>query len=705
MSLASVSIGRTYPVGATVEPSGVNFCIYSRHATAIELLLFDAADAATPSQVIRLDPEQNHTYHYWHVFVEGTGAGQLYDYRAYGPSEPDQGLRFDPSKVLVDPYALAIANSENYHRDRAMQAGDNAAYALKSVVVDPAAYDWEGDTPIRRPFVDAVIYEMHVGGFTRRPSSGLDPIKRGTYAGLIEKIPYLQDLGILTVELMPVQQFDSQEAPGLSNYWGYQPIAWFAPHRAYSSRTDPSGPVDEFRDMVKALHRAGIEVILDVVFNHTAEDDETGPTLSLRGLDNPTYYLLDSNQPACYVDYTGCGNTINGNETIVRRMILDCLRHWVQHMHVDGFRFDLASILSRGEDGQPLKDPPLLWDIETDPILANTKIIAEAWDAAGLYQVSTFVGDRWAVWNGQYRDNVRRFVKSDAGLVSKLADSLMGSANLYRQPERDPNRSVNFITAHDGFTLNDLVSYNEKHNEANGEGNTDGSNDNFSWNCGAEGPTDDAAIEALRLRQIKNFLTILLMSQGRPMLLMGDEVRRTQHGNNNAYAQDNEIAWFDWNDVDRHRDLWRFASSLIHFYQQSPIFRDRRFWSEPGGTDVTWHGVHLNQPDYGYDSHSLALELAHPDSQAHWHIMLNAYWEPLDFDLPELPPGQQWHRLVDTALASPDDFCNLPPVVPIDKHQYRAQARSSVVLIAGLAPSADAHVPLRPGSHDSVVQR
>jgi isoamylase len=677
--------GRSYPIGATVEPDGVNFCVYSRNATAIDLLLFDTADAATPSQVIRLDPDLNHTYHYWHVFVEDVGAGQLYGYRAHGPSEPERGLRFDPTKLLIDPYALALANTENYRRDKAMQPGDNAAYALKSVVVDPTIYDWEGDTPLRRPFVDAVIYELHVGGFTRHPNSGIDPTKRGTYAGLIEKIPYLQDLGLLAVELMPVQQFDAQEAPTLTNYWGYQPIGWFAPHRAYSSRQDPIGPVDEFRDMVKALHRAGIEVILDVVFNHTAEDDETGPTLSLRGLDNPTYYLLDPENPARYVDDTGCGNTIDGNETIARRMILDCLRHWVQHLHVDGFRFDLASILSRGEDGQPLKDPPLLWDIETDPVLANTKIIAEAWDAAGLYQVSTFVGDRWMVWNGQYRDTVRRFVKSDAGLVGQLADSLMGSANLYRQSERDPSRSVNFITAHDGFTLNDLVSYNEKHNAANGEENRDGSNDNFSWNCGAEGvtPLGDPAIEGLRQRQIKNFLTILLMSQGRPMLLMGDEVRRTQQGNNNAYPQDNEISWFDWSDVERHADLLRFTRGLIHFHQQSPIFRDRRFWSEPGGTDVIWHGVRLNQPDFGNQSHSLAVELMHSDSQSHLHAMFNAYWEPLLFELPELSAEEHWQCLADTARASPTDLSDPMVILPIDQHQYQVQARSSVILVAG----------------------
>jgi glycogen operon protein len=677
--------GHSYPIGATVEPGGVNFSVYSRNATSIELLLFDSAGAAAPSQVVRLDPEQNRTYHYWHTFVENVGAGQLYGYRAYGPNAPDRGLRFDALKLLIDPYAFATTNNENYRRDKASQPGDNTAYAVKSVVVDPAEYDWEGDMPIRRPFVDAVIYEMHIGGFTRHSSSGIDPSRRGTYAGLIEKIPYLQDLGILAVELMPVQQFDAQAAPVLTNYWGYQSVAWFAPHRGYSSQRDPLGPVNEFRDLVKALHRAGIEVILDVVFNHTAEGDEHGPTLSLRGLDNPTYYLLDADNPARYIDDTGCGNTIDGNETITRRMILDCLRHWVQHMHVDGFRFDLASVLSRGEDGLPLKDPPLLWDIETDPILAGTKVIAEAWDAAGLYQVSSFIGDRWAVWNGQYRDNVRRFIKSDPGTVNNLANSLMGSANLYRQPEREPDRSVNFITAHDGFTLNDLVSFNEKHNQANGEDNRDGSNDNNSWNCGVEGPTEELSVEAIRERQIKNFLTILLMSQGRPMLLMGDEVRRTQQGNNNAYAQDNEISWFDWNDVERQASLLRFVRGLIHFHQRSPLFRDRRFWDQPGGVEVTWHGVYLDHPDLGEDSHTLAFELSHPDSRECLHTMLNAYWEPLTFDLPGLPAGLQWHRLVDTALASPADFNDPPEPMPDNQRQYRLEARSSVILVAGAA--------------------
>jgi len=683
MSAHGTTAGHSYPIGATVSAAGVNFCVYSKHATSIELLLFDQPDDAQPSQTIRLDPDQNRTYHYWHIFVQGLAAGQLYGYRAAGPNEPAAGLRFDSDKLLLDPYTLAAANTENYDRAKAIGPGDNTGCAMKSVVVNPAQYDWEGDTPIQRPFVDAIIYEMHAAGFTRNPNSGVAPAKRGTYAGLIEKIPYLQDLGILTVELMPVQQFDAQAAPVETNYWGYQPVAWFAPHRAYSSQADPLGPVNEFRDLVKALHRAGIEVILDVVFNHMAEGNASGPVLSLRGLDNPTYYILDPANPARYIDDTGCGNTINGNETIVRRMILDCLRHWVEHMHVDGFRFDLASSLSRNEHGRPVERPPVLMDIEADPVLAGTKIIAEAWDAAGLYQVGNFAGDRWAVWNGKFRDHVRKFVKSDSGMVGPLADCLTGSPDLFRQPGRDPSRSINFITAHDGFTLSDLVSYDNKHNLANGENNADGANDNNSWNCGAEGATDDPEIETLRLRQVKNFLTILLVSEGQPMLLMGDEVRRTQQGNNNAYCQDNAVTWFDWDDAKRHADVLRFARGLIHFHQQSDLFHGRTFWNQPGAAKITWHGVRLNQPDWGDNSHALAFELLHPQGEEHVYVMLNAFWEQLSFELPTLPSEQTWHRLVDTSLESPQDFSDPPQPLPAERDQYRCDARSSVILVSG----------------------
>jgi glycogen operon protein len=578
---------------------------------------------------------------------------------------------------------MCLMENGNYSRAAAIRPGDNTANAIKSVVVDPGAYNWEGDAPLNTPFSDAIIYETHVGGFTRHPNSGVEPAKRGTYAGMIEKIPYLVNLGIKTVELMPIQQFDALDAPpGMPNYWGYQSLAFFAPHRAYSSRRDPLGPVDEFRDLVKALHRAGIEVILDVVFNHTAEGGIGGPTLSMRGLDNPTYYFLDSSNPANYVDFTGTGNTVDTNETIVRRLILDCLRHWVQNMHVDGFRFDEATILSRGEDGTPLLNPPILWDIETDPVLAGAKIIAEAWDAAGLYEVNTFVGDRWAVWNGQYRDTVRRFVKGDAGMVGDLADSLVGSGNFFQRPQGDPNRSINFVTAHDGFTLNDLVTYNQKNNLPNGENNKDGTDNNLSWNCGFEGPTADPTIEALRQQQIKNFLSILFVSQGQPMLVMGDEVRRTQLGDNNAYDQDNEISWFDWSAIPRQKDIFRFVSSFNQFRLQSVIFRDRHFWGEPDSAAVTWHGMNLYQPDWSLDSHALALELAHPNSPEHYHILFNAYWQPLSFSLPPLPVSQKWGCMVDTSLGSPADFSSPPRPLKLGQQQYLAQARSVVILAA-----------------------
>ena len=410
-------------------------------------------------------------------------------------------MRFDPTKILLDPYGRGVVVPRNYSRDAAARlGGDNAANAMKSVVVDPHAYDWEGDTPLCHPSSRTIIYEMHVRGFTRHPSSGVSGRTRGTYAGLIEKIPYLQQLGISAVELLPVFQFDAQDAPsGRVNYWGYAPVSFFAPHQGYSSRRDPLGPVNEFRDMVKALHRAGIEVILDVVFNHTAEGDHRGPTLSFRGLENSTYYILEQDRSR-YTNYSGTGNTFNANHPIVRRMIVDSLRYWVQEMHVDGFRFDLASILDRDESGNLMPSPPVLWDIESDPVLASTKLIAEAWDAAGLYQVGSFIGDSWREWNGRFRDDVRSFFRGDERSVAALADRLVGSPQIYGHKEREAEQSVNFVTCHDGFTLNDLVSFSQKHNEANGEDNRDGANDNRSWNWGVEGPTDDLAVERLRNR-------------------------------------------------------------------------------------------------------------------------------------------------------------------------------------------------------------
>jgi isoamylase len=529
---------------------------------------------------------------------------------------------------------------------------------------------------------------MHVAGFTRHPSSGVTAQLRGTYAGMIEKIPYLRDLGITAVELLPVFQFDQQDCPlGLVNYWGYSPVSFFAPHAGYSSRKDALGPVDEFRDLVKALHRAGIEVILDVVYNHTAEGDAGGPTVCFRGLANEVYYILDQDR-ARYANYSGTGNTLNANQAIVRRMILDSLRYWVAEMHIDGFRFDLAAILARDENGRPLDNPPALWDIETDPVLADTKLIAEAWDAAGLYQVGTFIGDSWKEWNGRFRDDVRRFVKGGRGAVRVLAQRMLGSPDIFEHREREPEQSINFVTCHDGFTLNDLVSYNGKHNEANGQANLDGMDNNVSWNCGIEGPSEDVAVERLRRRQVKNFMVTMLTSIGTPMLLMGDEMRRTQRGNNNAYCQDNEVSWLDWSLLDRHRDLHRFVQMLIaHRLRGIEMGKESLELSLNEllrRAEIDWHGVRLGQPDWSDDSHSLACTIR-PGLHhfPFWlHMMSNAYWEALDFDLPHVPETavSGWQRWIDTAREPPEDI-NDPPWAPLVRGtQYRVMARSMATL-------------------------
>jgi glycogen operon protein len=683
----TVPSGRSFPLGATLENGGVNFCVFSRKASAVELLLFDRTCDTEPARVIHLDAPTHRTYHYWHAFVPGLHAGQVYAYRAVGPVDPARGLRFDPTKVLLDPYGRAVVVPHGYDRLAASRPGENTSVAMRSAVLDPDAYDWEGDAPLRRPFATTVIYEMHVAGFTRHPSSGVVPQKRGTYAGMIQKIPYLQDLGITAVELLPVFQFDPQDCPpGLTNYWGYSPVSFFAPHAGYSSRRDPIGAVDEFRDLVKALHHAGIEVILDVVYNHTAEGNHEGPTLSFRGLDNGTYYLLQSDR-ARYADYTGTGNTLNANEAVVRRLIVDSLRYWVTHMHVDGFRFDLASVLSRDESGCPLHRPPVLWDIESDPVLAGTKLIAEAWDAAGLYQVGSFGGDAWQEWNGKFRDDVRRFVKSDNDTVLAFGHRCFGSPDLYGHNDRGPEQSINFVTSHDGFTLNDLVSHNHKHNEANGEGGRDGSDANLSWNCGVEGPSADPEIERLRHRQVKNFLATTLLSLGTPMLLMGDEVRRTQRGNNNAYCQDAETSWFDWTLVDQHRDLHRFVKTLIG--QRLMLGKELGIEGVSLNellqqAEIHAHGVRLNAPDLSPDSHSLAFTVRNKRRAVMFHVMFNAYWEPLTFELPHPGPdaGTCWRRWIDTDRDAPHDVCDSPPAPPVEDASYTVQPRSLVVLFA-----------------------
>ena len=657
--------GRSSPLGATPSLRGVNFSIFSRQAAGVQLLLFDGVDDGRASRVIRLDPSANRTYHYWHVFVPNVRPGQLYAYRVEGPP------------------------------------GDNAGTAMKSVVIDVSAYDWEGDALLRRPSSQTIVYEMHVGGFTRHPSSGLPEKTRGTFAGLIEKIPYLKRLGITAVELLPVFQFDSQDAPpGRVNYWGYAPVSFFAPHQGYSSRRDPLGAVDEFRDMVKALHRAGLEIILDVVFNHTGEGDHRGPTLSFRGLDNTTYYILEADRSR-YANYSGTGNTLNANHPIVRRMILDSLRYWVETMHVDGFRFDLASILDRDESGKVMPNPPVLWDIESDPALAGTKLIAEAWDAAGLYQVGSFVGDSWKEWNGRFRDDVRSFFRGEEGTIGRFVDRLIGSPSLYGHKQREPEESVNFVTCHDGFTLNDLVSYDWKHNDANHEGNRDGSednrdgaDDNRSSNYGVEGPTEDPAVDTLRTRQVKNFLTVTMLSAGMPMILMGDELRRTQGGNNNAYCQDSEISWFDWTLVTTRADVHRFVTLL----NARRVLRDVEHEQRRVAlnqllrqADITWHGVKLGEPDWRPSSHSIALTVRSALDSALYHVILNAYWVPLEFELPSLGrgPDDSWRRWIDTSLDSPHDIVDWQCATMVPGHIYRAEPRSVVVLFADIGADDD----------------
>ncbi|MFI0347718.1 MAG: glycogen debranching protein GlgX [Chthoniobacterales bacterium] len=683
-----VQFGKSFPLGATPFPEGVNFSIFSKQSTGAELLLFDHSEDPKPSQVISLSPQYNRSYYYWHVFVPGIKAGQIYAWRIDGPYDIARGLRFDSSKVLLDPYGKCITSPSRRSRKAAAALGDNCDKAIKNIVIDSNLYNWENDKPPLHPFSRTIIYEMNVGGFTKNPNSSVSPEKRGTYAGVIEKIPYLKDLGITAVELLPIFAFDDQYAPeGLSNAWGYQPLAFFAPHPQYSSRPEPMAALDEFRDMVKALHQANIEVILDVVFNHTAEGAEYGPTISFRGLANNIYYILEKNN-SIYSDYTGCGNTLNANESIVRRLIIDSLRYWVEEMHVDGFRFDLASILSRDEFGVPMATPPILWDIESDPVLSTIKLIAEAWDAAGLYQVGSFPGDVWKEWNGRFRDDVRSFIKGDKNSVRTLAYRMTGSPDIYERESREPEQSVNFITCHDGFTLNDLVSYNEKHNEANKEENRDGSDRNLSWNCGIEGPTNNPEIEKLRNRQIKNFLTILFFSVGIPMILAGDEVRRTQRGNNNAYCQTGEISWFDWSLLEKHADIYRFTKQLINFRLNRKLLCKNYHQTLQDlliEKDIQWHGIKLHSPDFTPDSHSLAATIQNREDRMMLHVMINAYWEKLTFEIPPLKRShERWHRCIDTALDSPNDILPWKKAPKVHSNAYDVEARSIVILVSAI---------------------
>ncbi|WP_088891416.1 glycogen debranching protein GlgX [Leptolyngbya ohadii] len=684
--------GKAFPFGASVVPGGVNFSIYSNHATAATLVLYHKGQ-----------PEPFAEIPFLREFRLGNVVSMVvldldyenleYGYRIDGPYSPREGHRFDPTKILLDPYAQAIGGREIW--GETPRSNDFYPYRARIVTED---FNWEDDRPLEIPTEDLVIYEMHVRGFTRHASSGVSSDKRGTYAGLIEKIPYLKELGVNCVELMPIFEFDELDNPRqnpltgerLYNYWGYSTIGFYAPKAGYSSA--PGQQVNELKTLIKALHHNGIEVILDVVFNHTAEGNEQGETISFRGLDNKTYYMLAPD--GSYYNFSGCGNTLNCNHPVVRNFVLDCLRYWASEYHIDGFRFDLASILGRAPNGEPLINPPLLEILAYDPVLAKCKLIAEAWDAGGLYQVGSFprYHQRWEEWNGKYRDAMRNFLKG-TGDVKEIALRLQGSPDLYAKSGGTVDSSVNFITAHDGFTLADLVSYNEKHNEANGEDSRDGANDNESWNCGVEGVTADPDILNLRQRQMRNAIALLMVSQGIPMILMGDEMGRSQQGNNNTYCHDSELNWLNWNLLKTNLSFFRFVKNCIAFRHAHPMLRNRQFFTGEdymgfGFPDISWHGVEAGKPDWADYSRALAFLLCgkyakggteHDDFI---YVAMNTHWEPHSFELPKLPPGLTWHTFINTFAKSPQDI-HEPGTEPsiVNQKQILVGERSVVVLL------------------------
>ena len=656
-----ISRGHSLPLGSSLQRDGVNFSIFSRHSTGVTLVVFPSNESEETVE-FPLDPRFNRTGDVWHAFVRGLDAGVRYGFRAERLCDPSSPFhRYDPTHILIDPYATAVSGGETWGEGLHLETSRTPGQVKHrySLVVDDT-FDWGSDQPLNTHLADSIIYEMHVRGFTQHGSSGVT--MPGSFSAIVEKIPYLKELGITAVELMPVTEFEENDNPRtnpltgelLRNFWGYHPISFFALKAAYAAKV--SNPLVEFKQMVKALHEAGIEVILDMVFNHTAEGDDRGPTLCFRGLDNKIYYILDP-QTGEYANYSGCGNTLNCNHPVVRWLILQSLRYWVTEMHVDGFRFDLASILGRGTDGSVLANPPLLEAIAGDPVLANTKLIAEAWDAAGLYQVGTFPNwGRWAEWNGKFRDDVRRFVKGDANMVPLVATRMAGSADLYQEDGRAPFHSINFVTSHDGFTLMDLVSYNWKHNQANGENNTDGSDENHSWNCGEEGRSSNPAVNRLRKQQMKNLVSILLLSQGVPMILAGDEMGRTQQGNNNPYCQDNEISWIDWRLLHQNRDLFRFFKQLIAFRKKHAILRRRTYQDPDEVPDFIWHGVKPGQPDWGWHSRFLGLQLVGGKTASDILILANSYEGQLTVELTHPSHHKQWYRFVDTSLSPPQDI-------------------------------------------------
>lgn len=691
----AIRSGVPFPLGAHARGEGVNFAIFSRHADGVRLDLFDQPEDAHPARTLILDAGRNKTGDIWHVWVKGILPGQLYGYRLVGPYAPAEGHRFNPEKLLIDPYATALAlvpghgfrlalgyDPASPQRDMSLSEIDDAAIAPKSVVTH-LDFDWQGDQPLRHSWASTVIYELHVRGYTVHPSAQVT--FPGTYRGLIEKIPYLKDLGVTAVELMPVHEFNEHEitrvnpltGERLKNYWGYDPLGFFAPKASYANVHAVGAQVLEFKEMVRAFHAAGIEVILDVVFNHTVEGSELGPTVSFRGIDNVIYYWLDDDK-RFYRDFTGTGHTINASHPVVRDLILDALRFWVIEMHVDGFRFDLASVLGRDRNGHVLADAPLLERIAEDPILRDAKLIAEAWDAAGAYQVGNFSHRRWSEWNGHFRDDVRRFWRGDDETMGRFASRICGSSDLYRGSGKGPECSINFITCHDGFTLNDLVSYGRKHNEANGEDNRDGANDNYSANWGVEGESNDPAIEVLRRRQIKNFLLSVAVSRGVPMLLAGDEFQRSQRGNNNAYCQDNDLNWVDWSFLTRNHEVFRFARGVLALRRAHPVLSREAFYTED---DIQWFNPHGKCPKW-FDARQkcLACWICGQDGPD-LYLIFNAECAPTEFVLPPSGSGL-WLCAADTSQVSPGDICAPGEERPLlNPKSYAVEAHTSVVLV------------------------
>jgi len=686
--------GYPLPLGVHLHDDGALFAIFSRNATAVSLLLFASAGDLAPYQTIELDPMYNRTGDIWHVWVEGVSAGQPYAYRVDGPYSPHEGHRFNSHKLVLDPYATALSRYPAWDFLKAKGYDVTSPLGALSLsttddgdsvprcIVTGNRFDWQDDVPPRTSWSDTVIYETHVKGFTIHPSSGVK--YPGTFEGVIEKIPYLKELGITAVELLPIQEFNEREintanpltGQSLVNYWGYSTVSFFAPKAAYAGDGIGGGQVAKFKEMVRELHRAGIEVIIDVVFNHTAEGNETGPTISFRSLDNTIYYMLEKDRSQ-YQNYSGCGNTVNCNHPIVRQFIIDCLTYWVVKMRVDGFRFDLASVMGRDEDGEIMRNPPLLDEIAENPLLREVKLIAEAWDAAGAYQVGSFPGHRWSEWNGKYRDDVRLFWRGDPGMVGLFASRISGSADIYQKAGKEPLNSINFVTCHDGFTLRDLVSYNEKHNEANGEEGRDGTNENYSYNYGVEGPSDDPEIERTRTRQTKNFIATLFISRGVPLFLGGDEFGKTQKGNNNAFCQDNETSWYDWRLLRENEEIFRFTREMISFRKRNRVLQELKFYVD---ADITWRDPEGGQPDWDHGSRSLAAVI-HGDREL--FVMFHADFDEKDFLLPPLARNKRWHCAVDTSKPAPHDISPAGSEEPIIRQgTYTLPSRSMAILVA-----------------------